>query len=56
MALGCFKATSFLDSLSTQSYLHNLKEGKFWWDAFTGSTEMFHQMLTWELCACARPL
>ena len=72
MALGCFKAISLLDSLSnlparfvktflmplvlTQSILHSLKEGEFWWDACTGSTEMFHQMLTWELCACALPL
>ena len=62
MALGCFKVISLLDSLSnlparfvktflmplvsTQSNLHSWKKGKFWWDAFTASTEMFHQMLT----------
>ena len=62
MALEGFKAISLLDSfsdlparfvktflipfISTQSNLHSLKEGEFWWGACTGSTEMLHQMLT----------
>ena len=62
MALEGFKAISLLDSFSdlparlvrtflmplvpTQSNLHPLKERLFWWDAFTGSNEMLHKMLT----------